>query len=185
MVSILEGGYNLRAISDSAVEHVRALREAAVAGAAAAQPLLSSSLSTDLSSWNPLSGGETSNVARPPGKGGHDEGLERPCKGTVGNSSAKSEESVDDEAVAVTDEHVLSEAFSQQCSSAGVRLSEEQPLESDDNLPGTLLIGDCARNGHSDGVTKTGCVGAHALDLKEIEECGALMAQLSVGDGAN
>ncbi|CAM9724791.1 unnamed protein product, partial [Laminaria digitata] len=28
VVSILEGGYNLQAISDSAVAHVRALREA-------------------------------------------------------------------------------------------------------------------------------------------------------------
>ena len=41
MVSILEGGYNLQAISDSAVAHVRALREASAAVAMAAASALS------------------------------------------------------------------------------------------------------------------------------------------------
>lgn len=41
MVSVLEGGYNLQAISDSAVAHVRALREASAAVAMAAASALS------------------------------------------------------------------------------------------------------------------------------------------------
>lgn len=184
MVSILEGGYNLQAISDSAVEHVRALREAASAvNASSSDPLSADGLKVADNVRCRIKGRLRSGA-----RVGKTEREHFDDVGTASPSSASMEESPPSVTAAHTADFNLTETFSgpPPLVDAGGGLPKAETKMRDEVIrvkqraPGCL--GDDSSGGRSDDVVGVDWDVNRELDPEEVEEIDELIAQLSLAD---
>lgn len=184
MVSILEGGYNLQAISDSAVQHVRALREAAsAANAISSDPLSAAGLKVVDSVRCRMKG-----RLRSGGRVGKTEREQSEDVDTASPSSASMEESPPSANARNTADFNLTEGLSgsQSLVGDGGELSKAETKMSADVIRvkqrAPSCPGDGLSGGHSDDAVKIDWDVTRELDPDKVEEVDGLIAQLSLAD---
>lgn len=184
MVSILEGGYNLQAISDSAVEHVRALRKAATVVNANSSDLLSADGLKVVDSVRCRMKGRL----RSGGRGGKTKREQSEDVDTVSPSSASMEESPPSANTPNTADFNLTEALSGPPSLVdnGGGLSKAETKMNADGIRVKQRVSGCPGDGLSSGrssdAAKVDWDVTRELDPDEVEEVDGLIGQLSLAD---